>query len=121
VNYIGKDTEFAQHLNVDPNSKSVVVVVNLPIWMSDLLDFITESIQNSNEFYIGVNRYCILGNDTTHKFDHGSSDVLIELINRTVLHLGFVIDKSGYMDNDQGRYFNFIQPLTWAYGTNKSN
>lgn len=121
VKYIGRDNEFSKNLNTDINSKSVIAVFNQQGWLSDLLGFIELSIKNCEEFYIGINRYQILGNNTIYKFDTGSSESLLKCIEELLTKLGYVITKSGSMDNDQGKYFNFIQPLTWIYGTNKSN
>lgn len=121
VKYIGQDFEFSKNLNLDPVSKNIVAIFNRDGWLSDLLNFIESSIKNSTEFYVGINRYIILGNDTNIIFTDGSSDTLIDFISQYVDSLGFFISKSGSFDQDQGKYFNFVQPLTWIYGTNKSN
>ena len=33
----------------------------------------------------------------------------------------YTIKKQEYFDNDKGRYMNFVQPITWAYGTQTDN
>jgi hypothetical protein len=121
VKYLGSDLTFAKNLNIDSNSTTVVAVFNSPGWLTDLLDFIQSSINNSNEFYIGINRYCLIGNNTTHSFINGDGKTLIDFIGNRISKLGYTITKSGHMDNDNGKHFNFVQPLTWIYGTNNCN
>jgi hypothetical protein len=42
---------------------------------------------------------------------------IIQVIDKIVKKLNFKITKHGTYDYDHGRYFNFVQPLTWAYGS----
>jgi hypothetical protein len=121
VKYVGNDKEFALNLNLDINSTSTIAIFNHSGWFSDLIDFVHASVVGTTEFYVGINRYCLLGNDTQQYFKNGNSDVLIDFIKSELSVLGYIITQSGFMDNDKGRYFNFVQPLTWVYGTNKSN
>ena len=119
VKYLGSDNEFASRLNLDNNSTNIVAVINHPIWLSDLVDFIND-LNSAASFYIGINRYHILGNDTSIEFDKNklSGENIINLIKSVAT--AHTIIKSGFFDEDQGRYFNFVQPLTWDYGTNNN-
>lgn len=67
VKYIGNDHDFSKNLNIDTNSKSVIAIFNHPAWLSEFLIFVKKSIRDSEEFYLGINRYQLLGNDTTHE------------------------------------------------------
>lgn len=120
VRYIGTDYEFARKLNIDEQSKHTVAVFNTAGWLSGLISFV-ESLRYCQSFYLGINRYVILGNDTTLAFDNSkpNGEQLISLV--SAILPTFDIAKSGYFDDDQGKYFNFVQPLTWVYATNKSN
>jgi hypothetical protein len=124
VNYVGTDTEFQQWLNHDVDSENLVLILNTPIWVSGIIasckQHLTERVKT---FYIGINRYCVQGNDTNSELiDTGNrgSD-LIHLVTAIVERQGFSVSKFGQFDNDQGRYFNFVQPLTWVYGHNSTN
>ena len=124
VQYIGHDLEFAKHLLQVADSDYLVLIINNPLWVSELLQMCKQYIADPiNTFYIGINRYVIKGNDTTIKFDnttlHGSD--LINFISLELQKQGYITTKSGYFDNDQGRYFNFVQPQTWLYGNKNSN
>lgn len=127
VNYVGTDTEFQQQLLHDNNSKNLVLVLNKPIWISSVVAVCREHLNsNVDTFYIGINRYQVLGNDTNRDIkctDNYSSD-LIQLITNIAKEQGFEVVKSGQHNQDLGRYFNFVQPLTWIYGhkiTNQSH
>ena len=124
VNYIGNDHEFKQHLTQDPMSKNLVLVINHPIWISNIITSCNQNLTEKIEsFYIGINRYCIQGNDTNKIIkstsNHGSD--LIDLVTELARYQGFLVTKSGQFDNDLGRYFNFVQPLTWVYGHKSTN
>lgn len=123
VRYIGTDSEFIRHLTVDTNSSKAIIIINQNIWLSDLIKQITQELTkvHTDEFYIGINRYVISGNDTTKTFNGHGGHCLLEFITEQLESLGFYVTKSGLLDNDRGRYFNFVQPLTWVYGTNKNN
>lgn len=124
VNYVGKDPEYQNWLTVDPQSKNLVLIFNSPMWVSDLINNCRKHLSPDVEiFYIGINRYQVLGNDTNlvFKSDTAHGLRLLNLISTVVLHQGFEVIKSGHFDHDLGRYFNFVQPLTWVYGHNLTN
>lgn len=119
VNYIGFDHEFKQRLAHDSTSSNLVLILNSPIWVSDIVATCQKHLTNSVEtFYIGINRYVVLGNDTTMliKNTENRGKDLIHLITELVKIQNFSVSKYGHFDQDHGRYFNFIQPLTWVYG-----
>lgn len=120
VKYIGDDFEFAQKLLIDNSSQNIVAIYNSPNWLSHFIRFV-QNLQQANCLYLGINRYVILGNDTNIKFQDTlpSGQILINLVGKVLPN--FKIIDSGHHDNDQGRYFNFVQPLTWLYATNTSN
>ena len=68
VNYIGNDPEFANKLTLDINSEHAVAVFNQPGLLSDFINF-TQQLAKYKTFYLGINRYFILGNDTTLTYD----------------------------------------------------
>jgi hypothetical protein len=124
VNYIGVDFEFQQMLEHNPDSENVVLILSTPGWVSDIVAMCRQHLSPSvRTFYIGINRYQVLGNDTTNIFnttENPGAD-LISLLTDIVLEQGFTVTKSGHFDRDLGRYFNFVQPLTWVYGHNVTN
>lgn len=124
VNYVGDDLEFQQRLSHDPASTNLVLVLNKPIWISSMVAVCQEQLSSTVEtFYIGINRYQVLGNDTCRNVnctDNHSSN-LIQLITDITHEQGFVVIKSGQHNQDLGRYFNFVQPLTWVYGHKIAN
>ena len=117
VNYIGHDTEFAQKLSLDPSSNHAVAIFNHKAWMSELIEFI-QNLKKYKSFYLGINRYVVLGNNTNITFNTTDSEgqSLLGLVHRILPDFNMI--DSGTFDNDQGKYFNFVQPLTWIYGTN---
>jgi hypothetical protein len=124
VNYVGADSEFQQKLNHDSNSKNLVLILNTPMWVSDIISNCKKHLFSSTRtFYIGINRYQVLGNDTNTVYSttENCSVDLICLLSTTVKEQGFDVKKSGHFDHDLGRYFNFVQPLTWIYGHNVTN
>ena len=124
VRYIGEDTEFSQHLIISECAQSTVAIFNHWGWLSDLLTFV-DDIANTKEledFYLGINRYFLRGNDTDIVFpENSTSKDLIDLLIKKFNGYGFVVTKFGFRDQDNGRYFNFVQPITWIYGTSKYN
>ena len=64
VNYIGNDPDFARKLTLDTDSEHAVAVFNQPGLLSDFIDFV-QQLAEYKTFYLGINRYFILGNDTT--------------------------------------------------------
>lgn len=124
VNYIGFDHEFKQQLIHDPNSNNLVLILNSPIWVSDIVASCQKYLIDSVEtFYIGINRYLVLGNDTTMlvKNTGNCGGDLIHIITEITKTHKFSVTKFGQFDQDRGRYFNFIQPLTWVYGHKTTN
>jgi len=126
VNYIGRDVEFKKLLNHNSSATNLILIVDDNVWCSDIIKMLNQHLKYSVEtFYIGLNRYCVKGNDTEEKFlgtgKHGND--LISMIDNVVSKLNYSVIKSGCYDNDFGRSFNFVQPLTWVYGskTNTGN
>ncbi len=124
VNYVGNDTEFRQCLTHDVESQNLILILNTPIWVSSIIASCKQHLTKQVEtFYIGINRYCVQGNDTNRELlntgNRGTD--LIHLLIEIAEQQGFSVTKFGQFDNDQGRYFNFVQPLTWIYGYNFTN
>lgn len=112
VRYVGNDTEFSQHLQCNPDSNNLILIINQPLWLSDILLTCRDHLTNqTTNFYIGVNRYLILGNDTNIT----GTDIL-DCIKQFIIKLDFKITHSSCIERDLGRRFNFVQPLTWIYG-----
>jgi hypothetical protein len=120
VRYIGTDTEFAANLNCDQSSTALILILNQPLWLSQVVEQCQQHLADPvDTFYIGINRYCVKGNNTTSTFDDTGSPGrdLINMLESVIRELGYTKTDSGYFDQDLGRYFNFVQPLTWIYGT----
>jgi hypothetical protein len=123
VRYVGIDYEFANHLSIDNSSSNLVLILNRPAWLSEIRTQIKNLLVSPvNTFYIGINRYTVLGNDTDLKITHNKthSDDIINFIKQIVDNLNYTVVKSGSHNNDRGRYFNFVQPLTWVYGVSNA-
>jgi hypothetical protein len=117
VNYVGNDTEFARHLNCSATSNNLVLVIKGAHWASDILKICQEQLTDKIEcVYLSVNRYCLLGNDT-ELIVNDVVDLLVWILNQH----GFNIIEKNQCARDLGRYFNFVQPLTWAYGRKITN
>lgn len=124
VRYVGTDKEFEKRLQLDPASKNLIAVVNRSIWLSELIEFIKVNLSVPTEsFYFGVNRYLVQGNDTTVEFDpnQASGLSLTKVMQQVAESLGYHVTQSGYFDDDRGRHFNFAQPVTYIYGTQRPN
>tara|TARA_R110000868_G_scaffold214205_1_gene464308 strand:- start:1168 stop:1632 length:465 start_codon:yes stop_codon:yes gene_type:complete len=124
VRYIGNDVKFAEHLVLDNTATNLILILNDPIWISDLYHILHKNlIFPITNFYIGINRYHILGNDTTIVIENlGQAGAnIIQVVDKIISKLNFKITKHGTHDNDLGRHFNFVQPLTWAYGSHVTN
>lgn len=124
VNYVGYDQEFKQHLKYDANSANLVLILNDPMWLSNIADKCKKHLSTHvNTFYIGINRYRVLGNDTTisERNTGNHSKDLIAVIAEIAASQGFTVAKYGHFDQDRGKYFNFVQPLTWVYGYKTTN
>jgi hypothetical protein len=125
VCYVGRDLEFASKLNVDINAKNLIAIINSPYWLSACIDYVRSLLEigRFETFYIGINRYHILGNDTDLKFDPNcdSGAHLINLLSQIATQQGYTVNQSSYFDDDLGRHMNFVQPVTWVYGTSTVN
>lgn len=124
VCYVGPDSEFASVLSHDCMSENLVLIINSEVWCSDIQKLCATYLTNEiKKFYIGINRYRILGNDTNCCFESSENfgDNIIKMIQYFLEPLNFYISTQGTHDRDQGRYFNFVQPLTWMYGIKKTN
>jgi hypothetical protein len=122
VRYISNDLEFAAHLSLSQNSKHIIAILNKPFYLSELIKFVKDNLVDIETFYFGINRYHLIGNDTNLLFDNiTNSKNIINLISKLAVSNNCNVTQSGHFDNDNGRYFNFVQPLTWAYGSNISN
>ena len=124
VKGVGVDFEFATNLQLDHNSENLILIINNPIWLSGLIDVCKKHLVTPvNNFYIGINRYIIRGNDTTIKVKNsGNAGIdIINFVSQQLTQQGYTTLQAGHFDHDQGRYFNFVQPLTWLYGTKTSN
>jgi hypothetical protein len=127
VKYVGADIDFSKNLVIDNNSSNLILILNESMWVSDLYKILHKNLTPSvTTFYIGINRYRVLGNDSNiainNTIHHGEN--IIHLVNTIINNLGYSIIKQGTHDDDLGQYFNFVQPLTWIYGLyneNKSN
>lgn len=124
VNYIGHDSEFKSLLDHDMNSDNLVLILNKPVWVSGIVSVCKQNLTSTiKTFYIGINRYWVQGNDTDRTFENTGNrgSDLLHLVTNIANSQGFSVTKSGQFDNDLGRYFNFVQPLTWAYGHKSTN
>ena len=117
VNYVGKDLEFAQHLNCSPSANNLILIINSAHWVSDILKICQEQLTNEIEcVYLSVNRYCLLGNDTELIIND-----IVQLLVQIVEQRGFEVVEKSRIERDLGRYFNFVQPITWIYGRKITN
>ena len=117
VRYIGKDPEFTQHLRCNKSSDNLILTINYPCWVSDILKICQQQLTKEiNCVYLSINRYYVLGNDT-NLIDTDLVDLLVQIVEKC----GYKIIKKSTVERDLGRYFNFVQPLTWIYGTKITN
>lgn len=118
VKYVGFDKEFEARLNVDDNSACLVLVINYPVWFSDIVKLCRQHISSTvTEVYIGINRYYLLGNDTSYVINSSQEygrDIL-NAVKKWAIPENFKIVNQGTHDADRGAMFNFVQPLTWMY------
>jgi hypothetical protein len=125
VKYIGADFEFAAMLDLDAHSQHLVYVLNHPLWLSEMIDKVKKLLvpNEFKTFYISVNRYQIIGNDTDITFDRrvDSGATIINLLTNIAQKQGYAVIKSDYFDDDRGHHMNFVQPVTWIYGTSINN
>lgn len=124
VNYVGPDHQFKTLLMHNTASENLVLILNSPVWVSDVISICKQHLTHRVEtFYIGINRYCLKGNDTCRTFKNTGNrgGDLLHFVSDIASSQGFLVTKSGQFDNDLGRYFNFVQPLTWVYGHKSTN
>jgi len=124
VCYVGDDAEFAAKLNCIESSPNLILILNSKLWCSDIQKKCALHLtSNVNKFYISINRYKILGNNTNFTFENSNvpGNDIIKMLEYFIKPLGVSVTRSGTHDFDRGRYFNFIQPLTWIYGTKNTN
>jgi hypothetical protein len=124
VKYAGNDQEFAANLTCDATASNLILILNQPLWLSEVVDRCQQLlVAPIDTFYIGLNRYCVKGNDTSRNFiSTGARGAdLVDCLESVINKQGYEKKESGYFDDDLGRYFNFVQPLTWIYGTQKAN
>jgi hypothetical protein len=121
VKYVGDDLEFSQLLDLDDTATNLYLVINYNLWLSELISVVENNLLNKKyqSFYFGINRYRIIGNDTEIIFNQSidTGKQIINLVSSICNQNGYSVQNSGYFDKDHGRYMNFIQPLTWVYGT----
>ena len=117
VRYVGRDPEFARHLQCDNLSSNLILIINHPVWVSDILKICQQNLTNATEYvYLSINRYWVLGNDT----DINAKD-LVDLLVQIVKRHEYKIIKKSTVERDLGRHFNFVQPLTWIYANKITN
>jgi hypothetical protein len=124
VRYVGKDLEAGRHLDIDPASSNLVLILNSAMWCSDIVKICRSCLKHPiTKFYIGINRYFVLGNDIDVDLENTAQkgQDIINFLSTVVDRCDYTVKKSGHYDHDRGRHFNFIQPLTWIYGTTKTN
>jgi hypothetical protein len=118
---------FANYVQLDDQSSVCLIFFNRPLWLSEILDLCAEYLsQPTSRLYIGINRYQVKGNDTLldykdlidNNIGHGHS--ILKVVSQHLSTLGFRTIKMGCLENDQGKYFNFVQPLTWVYAEHET-
>ncbi len=120
VDYIGNDPEFASKLTLDINSEHAVAVFNQPGLLSDFINFI-QQLSKYKTFYLGINRYFILGNDTTLTYDTVNKTESENLFLTVGQVLNCNIVQSGPYDNEPGRDLDFgkifieLYILSWVW------
>lgn len=124
----GNHQGFDQFCNLEPQSDFCVIFLNSPAWLSEMRNRLQEYLQLPTTcVYVGINRYLIKGNDTEYRMTNhndGHGQQILTWAQQQLTKLGFVCLQQGHMDKDLGRFFNFVQPLTWIYAehaTNKSH
>lgn len=121
----GNHQGFDQFCNVNPQSDFCLIFFNTPAWLSEIRDRLHKYLEPPTTcVYIGINRYQIKGNDigpcTVNSTDNHSQQIL-SWTQQILSTLGFKCLQQGYMEQDVGRYFNFVQPLTWIYAEHATN
>ncbi len=121
----GDHYDFAHHLCLDQSSDFLIILLNRRLWLSEIKQIIDENLaKNINNLYIGINRFIVLGNDTRSIYKDnniGRGQQILDILQKFIAVQKFSIKCQGSMDHDQGRYFNFVQPLTWLYAERETN
>ena len=121
----GDHYDFAHHLCLDHRSDFLIILFTRPLWLSEIQQTIHDNLaQDINSLYIGINRYIVLGNDTDSIYKDsniGRGPQILDVLHKFIVRYGFFVRRQGTMDHDQGRYFNFVQPLTWLYAERETN
>lgn len=121
----GNHAGFDQFCSVDPHSDFCVIFLNTPAWLSEIRDDLCQYLAApTKHLYVGINRYQIIGNDVGPcPINHGSnhSQQILTWIDHLLTTLGFETLQQGHIDRDLGRFFNFVQPLTWIYAERATN
>lgn len=121
----GDHCGFDQFCKIDSNSDFCLIFFNRPLWLSEIKNLCADYLEISTRYlYIGINRYQIKGNDTLHCDSTPTntfSDEILNWMSACLKDQKFLIKQQGYFEKDQGRYFNFVQPLTWIYGEHETN
>lgn len=122
----GDSKGFDRYCQLNNQSAFCLIFFNEPIWLSEIKDkcreYLTDTVQ---QCYIGINRYQILGNDLKDYQAQTSPDSLgnamLDFVVSCTTPLSFIEKGRGTFDLDHGRYFNFVQPLTWTYIEHATN
>lgn len=115
----GEDVGFHQFCQIDPDSEFCLIFLQKARWLSEIKKECAEFLSRpTSQLYIGINRYTVKGNDTLYCLPDSDStngtQILIWMSDYLKL-LGFTIVQQGCFEVDRGKYFNFVQPLTWIY------
>ena len=121
----GDHQGFDQFCNIDPQSDFCVIFLNTPVWLSEMRDSLYQYLEPpTTHVYVGINRYQIKGNDIGYcPINHSDnySHQILTWASQVLATLGFESLQQGCMDRDLGRFFNFVQPLTWIYAERATN
>jgi hypothetical protein len=115
----GEDAGFQQFCRIDPTSQFCLIFFQNMRWLSEIkrecADFLSYP---TSQVYVGINRYTIKGNDTfysLHNSELTNGSQILSWTSDYIKTLGFTTIQQGCFEFDRGKYFNFVQPLTWIY------
>jgi hypothetical protein len=121
----GDNTGFDRFCNIDPQSDFGLIFFNRSLWLSEIRQQLRDfSAKNIKCLYVGINRYQIKGNDTSYSSKNQNDTPGVELLcwlEHCLAEIGFSVKKKGFFDEDRGRFYNFVQPLTWLYAEYATN
>jgi hypothetical protein len=119
VRIYGEHLGFDQFCRTDQHSNFCLIFFNRPLWLSEIQQRCIDSVTIPTKYlYVGLNRYQIKGNDIKYSLNYpglSCGQAVLRWLENCVIDLGFTVVKKNCYENDQGRYFNFVQPLTWIY------